>query len=70
MLDMIGQSLYLAQRRAVKNRCAVCRIRRHRINVKCASSELIAILKEGDVKARDRSESMMKKVKEKIGLGY
>ena len=43
---------------------------RERFNEVRGSSELIAILKEGDVKARDRSESMMKKVKEKIGLGY
>lgn len=34
------------------------------------SNELIKILKEGDTKAREKADIMMKKVKEKIGLGY
>ena len=34
------------------------------------STELTDILKEGEEKAKDKADIMMKKVKEKIGLGY
>ena len=43
---------------------------RERFSEVRGSKELVDILKEGDMKAKDRAEIMMKKVKDKIGLGY